>query len=45
MLITRRDTSECAMFYGKSAVRHIGSAVGREKVRGVMGSIFGGRKR
>jgi hypothetical protein len=29
----------------KSAVRHIGSAVGREIVRGVMGSILGGRKR
>jgi DNA helicase HerA-like ATPase len=29
----------------KSAVRNIGSAVGREIVRGVMGSILGGRKR
>jgi DNA helicase HerA-like ATPase len=29
----------------KSAVRSIGSAVGREIVRGVMGSILGGRKR
>ena len=29
----------------KSAVRNIGSAMGREIVRGVMGSIFGGRKR
>ena len=28
----------------KSAVRNIGSAVGREIVRGVMGSILGGRK-
>jgi DNA helicase HerA-like ATPase len=29
----------------KSAVRNIGSAVGREIVRGVMGSILGGRRR
>ncbi|MGI9151906.1 MAG: helicase HerA-like domain-containing protein [Limnohabitans sp.] len=29
----------------KSAVRNIGSAVGREIVRGVMGSILGGRQR
>jgi DNA helicase HerA-like ATPase len=29
----------------KSAIRNIGSAVGREIVRGVMGSILGGRKR
>jgi DNA helicase HerA-like ATPase len=29
----------------KSAVRNIGSAMGREIVRGVMGSILGGRKR
>jgi DNA helicase HerA-like ATPase len=29
----------------KSAVRNVGSAVGREIVRGVMGSILGGRKR
>jgi DNA helicase HerA-like ATPase len=29
----------------KSAARSIGSAVGREIIRGVLGSIFGGRKR
>jgi DNA helicase HerA-like ATPase len=29
----------------KSAIRNIGSAVGREIVRGVMGSILGGRRR
>jgi hypothetical protein len=29
----------------KSAVRTIGSTVGREIIRGVMGSIFGGGRR
>ena len=29
----------------KSAVRTIGSSIGREIVRGVLGSIFGGRRR
>ena len=29
----------------KSAVRSVGSAIGREIIRGVMGSIFGGRRR
>lgn len=29
----------------KSAVRTIGSSIGREIIRGVMGSIFGGRRR
>jgi hypothetical protein len=28
----------------KSAARSIGSAVGREIIRGVMGSIFGGKR-
>ncbi|MDE1950591.1 MAG: DUF853 family protein, partial [Burkholderiales bacterium] len=28
-----------------SAVRSIGSAVGREIIRGVLGSLFGGRRR
>ncbi|MDE2277179.1 MAG: DUF853 family protein, partial [Burkholderiales bacterium] len=28
-----------------SAMRSIGSAVGREIVRGVLGSLFGGRRR
>jgi DNA double-strand break repair helicase HerA and related ATPase len=28
--------------FGKSAVRAIGSQVGREVIRGVLGSIFGG---
>jgi DNA helicase HerA-like ATPase len=28
----------------KSAARSVGSAVGREIIRGVLGSIFGGRK-
>ena len=29
----------------KSAVRTIGSSIGREIVRGILGSIFGGRRR
>ena len=34
-----------AQSMAKSAVRTMGSAVGREIIRGVLGSIFGGRKR
>jgi hypothetical protein len=34
-----------AQSMAKSAVRTMGSTVGREILRGVMGSIFGGRKR
>jgi hypothetical protein len=29
----------------KSAARTVGSTVGREIVRGVLGSLFGGRRR
>ena len=34
-----------AQSMAKSAVRTMGSAVGREIIRGVLGSIFGGKKR
>ena len=34
-----------AQSMARSAVRTMGSAVGREVIRGVLGSIFGGRKR
>ena len=34
-----------ALSMARSAVRTMGSAVGREVIRGVLGSIFGGRKR
>ena len=34
-----------AQSMAKSAVRTMGSAVGREIIRGVLGSIFGGRKK
>jgi uncharacterized protein len=34
-----------AQSMAKSAVRTIGSSVGREIIRGVLGSLFGGRKR
>ena len=34
-----------AQSMAKSAVRTMGSTVGREIIRGVLGSIFGGRKR
>jgi DNA helicase HerA-like ATPase len=34
-----------AQSMAKSAVRTMGSAVGREIIRGVLGSLFGGRKR
>ena len=34
-----------AQSMAKSAVRTMGSAVGRELIRGVLGSIFGGRKK
>jgi DNA helicase HerA-like ATPase len=34
-----------AQSLAKSAVRTMGSAVGREIIRGVLGSLFGGRKR
>jgi hypothetical protein len=29
----------------KSAVRSIGSSLGREIIRGIMGSVFGGTRR
>ena len=34
-----------AQSMAKSAVRTMGSAVGREIIRGVLGSLFGGRRR
>ena len=34
-----------AQSMAKSAVRTMGSAVGREIIRGVLGSLFGGKKR
>ena len=34
-----------AQSMARSAVRTMGSAVGREIIRGVLGSIFGGKKR
>ena len=40
-----RAPDSLAEMMAKSAVRTIGSSVGREIVRGVLGSIFGGRKR
>jgi len=40
-----RASDSLAEMMAKSAVRTIGSSVGREIVRGVLGSIFGGRKR
>ena len=42
---SRREPESLATAMAKSAVRTIGSSVGREIVRGVLGSIFGGRKR
>ena len=36
------QASEMAEAFGKSAVRAIGSQLGREIMRGVLGSIFGG---
>jgi DNA helicase HerA-like ATPase len=40
-----RQPDSLAEMMAKSAVRTIGSSVGREIVRGVLGSIFGGRRR
>jgi DNA helicase HerA-like ATPase len=41
----RRDSDSLMSAAAKSAVRAIGSSVGRELVRGVLGSIFGGTRR
>jgi hypothetical protein len=40
-----RPTDSLGTMMAKSAARTIGSSVGREIVRGVLGSIFGGRRR
>ncbi len=40
-----RQPDSLGTMMAKSAARTIGSSVGREIVRGVLGSIFGGRKR
>ena len=40
-----RQPDSLGTMMAKSAVRTIGSSVGREIVRGVLGSIFGGRRR
>jgi len=40
-----RVPDSLATTMAKSAVRTIGSSVGREIVRGLLGSIFGGRRR
>jgi uncharacterized protein len=40
-----RQPESLAQAMAKSAVRSMGSTVGREIIRGVMGSIFGGAKR
>jgi uncharacterized protein len=39
----RKDSLVEAM--AKSAVRTMGSSIGREIIRGVMGSLLGGRRR
>jgi hypothetical protein len=40
-----RQPDSLGTMMAKSAARTIGSSVGREIVRGVLGSIFGGRRR
>ena len=40
-----RQPETLATTMAKSAVRSIGSTIGREVIRGVLGSIFGGRRR
>jgi hypothetical protein len=40
-----RQPESLATTMAKSAVRSIGSSVGREIIRGVLGSLFGGRRR
>ena len=40
-----RPADSLGAMMAKSAVRTIGSSVGREIVRGVLGSIFGGTRR
>lgn len=40
-----RQPESMATIMAKSAMRTVGSTIGREIIRGVLGSIFGGRKR
>ncbi|MES2943236.1 MAG: helicase HerA-like domain-containing protein [Pseudomonadota bacterium] len=41
----RHHIPELPAVRDRSAVRTMGSAVGREIIRGVLGSIFGGKRR
>ena len=40
-----RQPDSMATIFAKSAVRTVGSSIGREIIRGVLGSIFSGRRR